>query len=86
MSILKGSVTLSRFKIEDIPNNIPGRLKQFAFMPIDDIPEERAAKVIRIYNTAKAPYWNVMIERDGAPFSLYSADPKELRPAYVDNE
>ena len=42
MPILKGSVTLSRFKVERLPENIPALLRQFAFVPIDDIAEERA--------------------------------------------
>ena len=42
MPILKGSVTLSRFKVDSLPENIPALLRQFAFVPIDDIAEERA--------------------------------------------
>lgn len=46
MPITKGSVTLSRFSVGSIPNeviqDIPNRLKKFSFMSIDDVPEERA--------------------------------------------
>lgn len=47
---------------------------------------ERAAKVIGIYNTAKAPHWNVMIEKDGMPYTLYFSDPDKLRLANIQNE
>ena len=42
MPILKGSVTLSRFKVDSLPEDIPALLRQFAFVPIDDIAEEQA--------------------------------------------
>ncbi len=52
----------------------------------DYFDKERAAKVIRIYDIIKEPYWNIMIEKDGAPYTLYFADPNELRSAYVDSK
>ena len=46
MPILKGSVTLTRFKVDDVPADVfttlSDRLKMFAFTPIDDIAEERS--------------------------------------------
>ena len=42
MPILKGSVTLSRFKVDSLPEDIPALLRQFALVPIDDIAEEQA--------------------------------------------
>lgn len=47
---------------------------------------ERAAKVIRIYSRASAPLWNVMIEKDGSPYTLHFIDSDKLRLADMQNE
>lgn len=86
MSILRGSVTLSRFKIEDIPNNIPGRLKQFAFMPIDDIPEERAFGWTNFDDLLDTQWKQSIPEKD--PFIVFSLrlDTRRIAPATLAKE
>lgn len=47
MSFLRPSVSFTRFKISEAPpaelwTSIPAKLKQFAFVDIDNIPEERS--------------------------------------------
>lgn len=86
MSILKGSVTLSRFTVEDIPNNIPGRLKQFAFMPIDDIPEERAFGWTNFDDLLDTEWKQSIPEKD--PFIVFSLrlDTRRIAPAIFSKE
>lgn len=86
MSILKGSVTLSRFTVEDIPNDIPGRLKKFAFMSIDDIPEERAFGWTNFDDLLDTEWKQSVPEKD--PFIVFSLrlDTRRIAPATLAKE
>ena len=48
--------------------------------------KDKVAKVIGIYDRTSAPLWNVMIEKDGAPYTLHFIDANRLSLADVDAE
>ena len=52
----------------------------------DAFNEERAAQVIGIVSKDSDPLWNIVIEKDNAPYILRFIDPTKLSLADVNNE
>lgn len=86
MPILKGSVTLSRFKVERLPENIPALLRQFAFVPIDDIAEERAFGWTNFDDMLDTEWKKSVPEKE--PYIVFSLrlDTRRIAPATLAKE
>ena len=86
MPILKGSITLSRFKVERLPENIPALLRQFAFVPIDDIAEERAFGWTNFDDILDTEWKKSVPEKE--PYIVFSLrlDTRRIAPATLAKE